>query len=55
MEIDEVKETIEALKDSLDDKEEVYSKDFKEKFKDIESPPAYLIMLCPLGNPGEDK
>ena len=38
------------MNDSLDDNEEVYSKDSKEKPKDIESHPAYLIMLCPLGN-----
>ena len=36
-EIDESKETIEALNDSLDDNEEVYSNKFKEKSKDIES------------------
>ena len=39
-----------ALNDSLDNNEEVYSKDSKEKPKDIESHPAYLIMSSPLGN-----
>ena len=34
--MDEIKETIEALNDSLNDNEEVYSKEFKEKSKDIE-------------------
>ena len=44
-EIDEIKETIEALNDSLDDNEEVYSNESKEKSKDIESQPAYYILL----------
>ena len=47
---DEIKETIEALNDSLDDNEEVYSAESKEKTKDIESKPAYFILLYPLGN-----
>ena len=38
------------MNDSLDYIEELYSKDSKEKSKDIESHPAYLIMSCPLGN-----
>ena len=45
-----LKETIEALNDSLDDNEEVYSNESKEKSKDIESQPAYYILLYPLGN-----
>ena len=44
-EIDEIKETIEALNDGLDDNEEVYSNESKEKSKDIESQPAYYILL----------
>ena len=42
-----MKETIEALNDSLDDNEEVYSNESKE---DIESHPAYFIFSYPLGN-----
>ena len=38
------------MKDSLDDNEEVYSKDLKENPKNIESHPACLIMSSPLGN-----
>ena len=38
------------MNDSLDDNEEVYSNYSKEKSKDIESHPAYLIMSSPLGN-----
>ena len=38
------------MNDSLDDNEEVYSNESKEKSKDIESHPAYYIMACPLGN-----
>ena len=38
------------MNDSVDDNEEMYSNNFKEKSKDIESHPAYLIMSCPLGN-----
>ena len=49
-EIDEVYETIEALNDSLDDNEEVYWNESKDNSKDIESHPAYFIMLGPLGN-----
>ena len=49
-EIDEVKETIKALNNSLEDNEEVYSNNSKEKSKDIESIPAYLIVSSPLGN-----
>ena len=45
-----LKETIEALNDSLDDNEEVYSNESKEESKDIESHPAYFILLYPLGN-----
>ena len=45
-----LKETIEALNDSLDDNEEVYSSESKEKSKDIESHPAYFILLYPLEN-----
>ena len=48
--MEEVKETIEALNDSLDDNEEVYSNKSQEKFKDIESQPAYYILLYPLRN-----
>ena len=40
--VDEVKETSEALNDSLADNGEVYSKDSKENPKDIES----RILLC---------
>ena len=43
-------ETIEALNDSLDDNEEVYSNKSKEESKDIESRPAYFILLNPLVN-----
>ena len=35
---------------SLDDNEDVYSNNSKEKSKDIETHPAYLIMSSPLGN-----
>ena len=38
------------MNDTLDDNEEVYSNDSKEKSKDIESHPAYLIILYPVGN-----
>ena len=44
------KETIEALNDSLDDNEEVYSKESKEESKGIESHPAYFILSYPLGH-----
>ena len=46
----ELKETIDALNDSLDDNEEVYSNESKEKYKDIESHPTYSILSYPLGN-----
>ena len=45
-----IKKTIEALNDSLDDNEEVYSNESKEKYKDIVSHPAYSILSYPLGN-----
>ena len=48
--IDEIKETIDELNDSLDDNEEVYSNESKEESKDIESHPAYFILSYPLGN-----
>ena len=35
---------IEALSDSLDENEEVYSNEFKEASEDIESHPAYFIL-----------
>ena len=38
------------MNDSLDDNEEVHSKESKEKSKDIESHPAYFILSYPLGN-----
>ena len=41
--LDEFKETIETLNDSLDDKE-VHSNESNEKSKDIESDPVYLIL-----------
>ena len=44
------KETIEALKDSLDDNEEVYLNESREESKDNESHPAYFILLYPLSN-----
>ena len=46
------KETIEALNNSLDDNEEVYSNESKEESKDIESQshPAYFILLYHLWN-----
>ena len=34
----------------IDENEEVYSNDSKEKPKDIKPHPAYLIMSCTLGN-----
>ena len=40
--------TIEALNDSLDENEEVYSNESKEKSKDIESHPVYSILSYPL-------
>ena len=46
IEIDQITETIEALNDSLDDNEEVYSKESK----DIEFHPPYFVLLYPLGN-----
>ena len=36
------------MNDSLDDNEEVYSNESKEKSKDVESYPAYYILLSPL-------
>ena len=42
--IDEIKETIEALNDCLDDSKEVYFKKIKEKYKDIENHPAFFIL-----------
>ena len=45
-----LKETIEALNDSPDDNAEVYSNESKEESKDIESHPAYFILLYLLGN-----
>ena len=38
------------MNDSLDDNEEVYSSESKEKSNDIESHPAYFILLYPLEN-----
>ena len=38
------------MNDSLDDNEEVYSNESKEKSKDIESCPAYFILSYPVGN-----
>ena len=46
----EIKETIEALNDTLDDNEKENLNKSKEKSKDIESHPAYYILLYPLGN-----
>ena len=43
------------MNDSLDDNEDVYSNNSKEKSKDIETHPAYLIMSSPLGNHKIDK
>ena len=43
-------EAIEALNDSLDDKEEVYSNKFNEISKDIESQAAHSLLSNPLGN-----
>ena len=43
-EIDESKETIEALNDSLVDNKEAYLNKFKEKSKDIEPHPAQFIL-----------
>ena len=48
--MEEIKETIEALNDNLDDNEEMHSNESKEKSKDIESHPAYSILLYSLGN-----
>ena len=42
--------TIEALNDNIDDNEKVYSNEYKEESKDVESHPAYFILLYPLGN-----
>ena len=51
LQIDEIEEAIEALNDSLDDNEEVYSnEESKEKSKDIQSHTAYFILSAPLGN-----
>ena len=50
LKIDEIKETIETLNDSLDDNEEVYSNRSKEKYKDIESHPTYSILSYPSEN-----
>ena len=47
--IDEIKETIDELNDSLDDNEEVYSNESKEESKEIEFHRAYSILLYPLG------
>ena len=38
------------MNDSLDDNEEVYSNEFNEKYKDVESHPTYSILSYPLGN-----
>ena len=38
------------MNDSLDDKEEVYSNESKEKYKENEFHPTYSILLYPLGN-----
>ena len=38
------------MNDSLDDNEEVYSNESKEKYKDNESHPTYSILSYPLGN-----
>ena len=46
LQVDEIKETIEALNDCQDGNEEVNSN----KSKDIESNPAYFILSHPLGH-----
>ena len=43
--MDGIKETIEALNDSLDDNETAYSNASKETPKDIEFHPAYFLLL----------
>ena len=40
--IDEIKETIEAWNDRLDDDEQMYSNESKEESKDIKSQPVFL-------------
>ena len=45
-----MKETIEALNDSLDDNEEVFSNESKEKYKYFESHPTNSTLSYPLGN-----